>query len=234
MVTDVSVARQSRLHAKCRRQPTQRRPILRTQICRRRPWRAIMSELAAWLQAEGFGQYADLFASNAIDREALVELTDDHLKELGLPLGHRVKLLKAIRALERARGPASRRPGDEANATRARSGATAADRAVLRPGRVDGARGAARSRGHGRGDPGLSGHAAPRWSSAGAAMSPSTWAMACWPISAGRRRTRTTPSGRCRAGLALTEAVAGLADAGGRAARRRGSASRPGWSWSAS
>ena len=58
-----------------------------------------MSELAEWLQAEGFGQYAELFADNAIDREALVELTDEHLKELGLALGHRVKLLKAIRAL---------------------------------------------------------------------------------------------------------------------------------------
>ena len=61
-----------------------------------------MSELAEWLQAEGFGQYAELFADNAIDREALVELTDEHLKELGLALGHRVKLLKAIREL---RGP---------------------------------------------------------------------------------------------------------------------------------
>jgi class 3 adenylate cyclase len=58
-----------------------------------------MSDVAAWLEAQGFGQYAELFASNAIDREALVELTDDHLKELGLPLGHRVKLLKAIREL---------------------------------------------------------------------------------------------------------------------------------------
>jgi len=58
-----------------------------------------MSDLAAWLQAQGFGQYAELFASNAIDREALVELTEDHLKELGLPLGDRVKLLKAIREL---------------------------------------------------------------------------------------------------------------------------------------
>ena len=34
-----------------------------------------MSDLAEWLQARGFGQYAELFASNAIDREALVELT---------------------------------------------------------------------------------------------------------------------------------------------------------------
>ncbi|MDF2781768.1 MAG: guanylate cyclase [Geminicoccaceae bacterium] len=58
-----------------------------------------MSELAAWLQAQGFGQYVELFAGNAIDREALLELSDDHLRELGLPLGHRVKLLKAIRGL---------------------------------------------------------------------------------------------------------------------------------------
>jgi class 3 adenylate cyclase len=58
-----------------------------------------MSDLAAWLEAQGFGQYAELFAGNAIDREALLELTEDHLKELGLPLGDRVKLLKAIREL---------------------------------------------------------------------------------------------------------------------------------------
>jgi predicted ATPase/class 3 adenylate cyclase len=59
-----------------------------------------MSDVAAWLQTQGFGQYAELFAGQAIDREALVELSDDHLKELGLPLGHRVKLLKAIRELK--------------------------------------------------------------------------------------------------------------------------------------
>jgi class 3 adenylate cyclase/tetratricopeptide (TPR) repeat protein len=64
-----------------------------------------MSDLAAWLQGQGFGQYADLFASNAIDREALVELTDDHLRELGLPLGHRVRLLKAIRELREPEDP---------------------------------------------------------------------------------------------------------------------------------
>jgi SAM domain (Sterile alpha motif) len=57
---------------------------------------------AAGLQAQGFGQYAEALPTNAIDAEALLELTDEHLKELGLPLGHRVKLLKAIREL---RGP---------------------------------------------------------------------------------------------------------------------------------
>ena len=60
-----------------------------------------MSDLPKWLRAQGFGQYAEVFADNAIDAEALVELTDEHLKELGLPLGHRVKLLKAIRELSR-------------------------------------------------------------------------------------------------------------------------------------
>ena len=70
-----------------------------------------MSDMAAWLRAQGFGQDVDLFASNAIDREALVELTDDHLKELGLPLGHRVKLLKAIWELrEPEAAPAADRP----------------------------------------------------------------------------------------------------------------------------
>jgi class 3 adenylate cyclase len=63
-----------------------------------------MSDLAEWLQARGFGQYAERFASNAIDREALLELTDDHLKELGLPLGHRVKLLKAIQQFREPEG----------------------------------------------------------------------------------------------------------------------------------
>ena len=70
-----------------------------------------MSDLATWLQAQGLGQYAEVFTDNAIDTEALVELTDEHLKELGLPLGHRVKLLKAIRALrEPEAAPAADRP----------------------------------------------------------------------------------------------------------------------------
>ena len=61
-----------------------------------------MSELAEWLQAEGFGQYAELFADNAIDAEALVELTDEHLKELGLPLGHRGQAAQGDPGAQRA------------------------------------------------------------------------------------------------------------------------------------
>ena len=78
----------------------------------------------------------------------------------------------------------------------------------------------------------LPGRAARGELSASRAMSPSSWATACSPTSAGRRRTRTTPSGRCAPGSQLVEAVGRLS---GRTARRwrRGSASRPAWSWSA-
>lgn len=53
----------------------------------------------AWLEAGGFGQYADAFEANDIDGEALLALTDEHLKELGIPLSRRAKLLKAIAGL---------------------------------------------------------------------------------------------------------------------------------------
>lgn len=56
-------------------------------------------DVRAWLAAGGFGQFADLFESRQIDGEALPLLTDAHLRELGIPLGPRVKLLAAIKRL---------------------------------------------------------------------------------------------------------------------------------------
>lgn len=50
----------------------------------------------AWLNSVGFPQYADLFEAQEIDRDVLPELTNEHLVELGIPVGPRVKLLKAI------------------------------------------------------------------------------------------------------------------------------------------
>jgi SAM domain (Sterile alpha motif)/Adenylate and Guanylate cyclase catalytic domain len=61
----------------------------------------------AWLEARGFGEYADSFEANEIDGEALLALTDEHLKELGVPLSRRARLLKAIEELS----PASPGPG---------------------------------------------------------------------------------------------------------------------------
>ena len=52
-----------------------------------------------WLASLGLGQYAEAFDEAAIDEEILADLTDADLASMGLPLGHRRKLLKAIAAI---------------------------------------------------------------------------------------------------------------------------------------
>src|SRR3954471_13805498 len=61
--------------------------------------RVMELDVRQWLAQHGFGQYAEAFESQQIDAEALAGLTDDHLKELGIPLGPRIKLLAAIEKL---------------------------------------------------------------------------------------------------------------------------------------
>jgi class 3 adenylate cyclase/predicted ATPase len=56
-----------------------------------------------WLDDLGLGQYASVFTENAIDLEVLPELTEADLESLGVLLGHRKKILKAIAGL--AAGP---------------------------------------------------------------------------------------------------------------------------------
>ena len=58
-----------------------------------------MQQIADWLQKLGMSEYAHRFAENRIDFSILPDLTDQHLKDLGLPLGDRLKLLRAIREL---------------------------------------------------------------------------------------------------------------------------------------
>ena len=53
-------------------------------------------EVGAWLEELGLGQYRTLFSDQAIDSDVLPDLTDDDLARLGVPLGHRKKLLRAI------------------------------------------------------------------------------------------------------------------------------------------
>jgi hypothetical protein len=53
-------------------------------------------DIGAWLEGVGLGQYRALFSEQAIDRDVLPDLTDDDLARLGVPLGHRKKLFKAI------------------------------------------------------------------------------------------------------------------------------------------
>ena len=55
-----------------------------------------MADLGEFLGALGLSQYVKTFADNDIDGAALLELDEGHLKELGLSLGHRIKLMKAL------------------------------------------------------------------------------------------------------------------------------------------
>ena len=65
-------------------------------------------DIDGWLRGIGLEQYAQTFRDNAIDADVLCDLTDEHLRELGLPLGARLKLLRAVAALGiREQTPAS-------------------------------------------------------------------------------------------------------------------------------
>src|ERR1700730_11864715 len=56
-----------------------------------------MQQIADWLKKLGLAEYAQRFAENDIDIDVLAELTDQDLERLGISLGHRRKLLRAIR-----------------------------------------------------------------------------------------------------------------------------------------
>ena len=55
-----------------------------------------MQQIADWLEKLGLGQYAQTFAENEIDVFVLPHLTDQDLKDIGVPLGPRRKMLAAI------------------------------------------------------------------------------------------------------------------------------------------
>jgi class 3 adenylate cyclase len=56
-------------------------------------------DLGAWLRSLGLEQYEAAFRENAIDPSILPDLTDQDLEKLGILLGHRRKLLRAIAEL---------------------------------------------------------------------------------------------------------------------------------------
>ena len=58
-----------------------------------------MQQIADWLSKLGMSEYAQRFAENRIDFSVLPELTDQHLKDLGIALGDRLKILRAVREL---------------------------------------------------------------------------------------------------------------------------------------
>ena len=78
-------------------------------------------DIDGWLRGIGLEQYAQTFRDNAIDADVLCDLTDEHLRELGLPLGARLKLLRAVAALSTGETPVSSKdptPAPRADAER--------------------------------------------------------------------------------------------------------------------
>jgi class 3 adenylate cyclase/predicted ATPase len=58
-----------------------------------------MDDVGRWLTGLGLGKYAKTFADNEVDFQVLPQLTEQDLEKLGIPLGHRKKLLQAIACL---------------------------------------------------------------------------------------------------------------------------------------
>jgi class 3 adenylate cyclase/tetratricopeptide (TPR) repeat protein len=73
-----------------------------------------MSELREWLRRHNLEQYADAFEANDIGIDILPELSERDLEQLGLSLGNRRRLLKAVAG--RAAGAASPRQESPAQA----------------------------------------------------------------------------------------------------------------------
>jgi class 3 adenylate cyclase len=69
-----------------------------------------MQPIAEWLASLGLAEYADRFAENDIEIDVLSELTDRDLAQLGISLGHRRKILRAIRDLGEGAAPVTPRP----------------------------------------------------------------------------------------------------------------------------
>jgi hypothetical protein len=81
-----------------------------------------MADIERWLRDLGLGQYAQAFAENDIDLDVLPDLSEQDLADLGISLGHRKKLVRAMATLPRIlepspraslphrRNPANRRP----------------------------------------------------------------------------------------------------------------------------
>ena len=69
-----------------------------------------MTGIADWLASIGLVEYAARFGENAIDLSVVRDLTEQDLKDLGVLLGHRRKMLRAVAELK-GDGPVGGRAG---------------------------------------------------------------------------------------------------------------------------
>src|ERR1700683_4504159 len=96
------------------------------EVCQR-PETECMSDLRGWLRAQNLEQLAETFEANDIDSDILSELTDGDLEKLGVSIGNRRRLLKAI-SEGTAKSPESKAASTEALGASAPSEATGAER----------------------------------------------------------------------------------------------------------
>ena len=70
-------------------------------------------DIAAWLRGLGLDRYAEVFRANQVDLDVVPDLTDADLTALGVALGDRKRLLRAIAALREPPPPSAARPEAE-------------------------------------------------------------------------------------------------------------------------
>ncbi len=58
-------------------------------------------DIEQWLEGLGLAKYVDVFVENEARLSDLLYVTEDDLKELGLPLGPRKRVLSAIQSISR-------------------------------------------------------------------------------------------------------------------------------------
>ena len=73
-------------------------------------WGAAM-DVGGWLRNLGLDKYETAFREHAIDMDVLAELTDGELTQIGVPLGDRKRLLKAIASLSKTEPSPSSKEG---------------------------------------------------------------------------------------------------------------------------
>ena len=66
-----------------------------------------MQQMMDWLEKLGMSEYAKPFAENRIDFSVLPDLTDQDLEKLGVLLGDRRKMLRAIGIVGGKKGKAN-------------------------------------------------------------------------------------------------------------------------------
>ena len=70
------------------------------------------SDLRAWLHDKELDRYAEAFAANGVDLDVLAELSEAELTALGVSLGDRKRLARALRQND---GPSPEPPAGQAD-----------------------------------------------------------------------------------------------------------------------